>query len=362
MFLPSPDIHLLATQQPPRPVELLSVRSAIEQTREMCRDLHELVRLWEAWDRDRAGWSELATLMQARGRKASGVVPYVRSLQQVRQTCARAREAEARIPYTRGLTASDTIAGEQSLISPSPTAPLFGSHPILSLASSFLVTSLSPLADAPPPLLIPNLLHSLSYLRLRDSASLADSQAHQLLTFLEQDLARDFLLRNSVHLAAQNRARQRRWTVKLVCAGRAVAMRERIGEVVRPAWDRLLPSLVGSWSSLDGDLDSSTEPPLLGDVTPLERDQLVHLPDLLAAAIDRQNARWALEAHMSGFESSMGLFDTVEEKVQAWWVGERVARAVQEERPLHGVKGDAPPNELGAIRILCQSSRLVSPS
>ncbi|PAK71525.1 hypothetical protein B8W95_13895, partial [Staphylococcus pasteuri] len=38
---------------------------------------------------------------------------------------------------------------------------------------------------------------------------------------------------------------------------------------------------------------------------------------------------WALEAHLSGFEASMQLFDSVEEKRQAWWAAERVAQSIE---------------------------------
>lgn len=45
----------------------------------------------------------------------------------------------------------------------------------------------------------------------------------------------------------------------------------------------------------------------------------------------RQSSLWALESHLSGFEASMQLFDSVEEKRQAWWAAERVAQSIARE-------------------------------
>lgn len=90
IFLPSRKVPLLPTQQPPRPVSPLSFPRAIDQTRELCDDLEELVLLVQAWDQDDADkgldrrWTRLEEWARGRGRKGARAVPYMRSLQQVR--------------------------------------------------------------------------------------------------------------------------------------------------------------------------------------------------------------------------------------------------------------------------------------
>ncbi|GAA5969103.1 hypothetical protein JCM8115_007116 [Rhodotorula mucilaginosa] len=374
IFLPSRKVPLLPTQQPPRPVSPLSFPRAIDQTRELCDDLEELVLLVQAWDQDDADkgldrrWTRLEEWARGRGRKGARAVPYMRSLQ-------------------------------QSVIVPSPTAPLFGSHPYLSLVQAFLASSLPLPSSSFTSHLLPTLLHSLSFLRLRHSSNLAaSSPAHRVLTYFEHDLARDFLLRNTVHLSGQNRARQRRWTVKLLLlsseedeagVGRGGG---GIDEVLRPAWREVLPTLLeGDDTAIpmpndDGDGDPehhathsdnapSPSSKWLGPLTSHQRDLLVRFPDLLATAMHRQFTLWALEAHLSGFEASMQLFDSVEEKRQAWWAAERVAQSIERaieaslERKREGAVLDGEEvregnlalrdqlDEVRAIATLCRSSR-----
>ncbi|GAA5978795.1 hypothetical protein JCM10908_004488 [Rhodotorula pacifica] len=352
VFTPSRSIPLLSTQQPPRPVVPLAFSSAIEQTRVMCTQMEELVLLWREWDADAdeqeddggeaSRWRRFEEWAKGRGREGSETVPYVRSLQ-------------------------------QSLIVPSPTSPLFGASPLLSLTSSFLLSSV-PLSSSSCTL-IPSLLHALSFLRLRQPY--ATSPAHQVLHFLEQDLTREFLLRNTVHLSGQNRARQRRWTIKMLSSGAGgggnAAMarlpREGIEEGFRPAWEACLPALLQE--ARDSDAEEEEDSALLGPLTATQRAQLAQFPNLLASAIRRQSALWALEAHLSAFEPSMGLFEaTEEEKRQAWWVAERVAKSVEEEirsslrdaeeKSLAGMALRRQADEVHAIAVLCQSSRWLS--
>lgn len=288
----------------------------------------------------------------------------------------------------------------QSVIVPSPTAPLFGSHPYLSLVQAFLASSLPLSSSSFTSHLLPTLLHSLSFLRLRHSSNLAaSSPAHRVLTYFEHDLARDFLLRNTVHLSGQNRARQRRWTVKLLLLNtendEAGVGRGGIDAVLKPAWREVLPTLLeGEDTAMtmpndDGDGDPehhathsdnapSPSSKWLGPLTSHQRDLLVRFPDLLATAMHRQSTLWALEAHLSGFEASMQLFDSVEEKRQAWWAAERVAQSIEREieasleRKREGAVLDGEEvregnlalrdqlDEVRAIATLCRSSRKVT--
>ncbi|KWU41392.1 hypothetical protein RHOSPDRAFT_37065 [Rhodotorula sp. JG-1b] len=366
IFLPSRKVPLLSTQQPPRPVSPLSFRRAIEQTRQLCDDLEELVLLVQSWDQDDdkdpgPRWTRLEEWARGRGRKGATAVPYMRSLQ-------------------------------QSVIVPSPTAPLFGSHPYLSLVQAFLASSL-PLPSSFTSHLLSTLLHSLSFLRLRQSSSLTSpSPAHRVLSYFEQDLARDFLLRNTVHLSGQNRARQRRWTVKLLLLNNENNKEAGVGrggggidEVLRPTWREVLPTLLEGGGDDDDDNDdhpgahhhSPSSSKWLGPLTSHQRDLLIRFPDLLATALHRQSALWALEAHLSGFEASMQLFDSVEEKCQAWWAAERVALSIareieaslEREREREGAAADGEEagrgnfalrdqlDEVHAIATLCRSSR-----
>lgn len=155
-----------------------------------------------------------------------------------------------------------------------------------------------------------------------------------------------------------------------------------IDEVLRPAWREVLPVLLEGDDDAEDDRGayhhSSSSSKWLGSLAPHQRDHLVRFPDLLAAAMHRQSILWALEAHLSGFEASMQLFDSVEEKCQAWWAAERVAQSIAREieasleREREGAAADGEEarqgnvalrdqlDEVQAIATLCRSSRKVT--
>ncbi|GAA5883640.1 hypothetical protein JCM3774_005989 [Rhodotorula dairenensis] len=400
-FAPAPSslVPLLPTPQPPRPVRAQSLPEALCQTRHLCVDLTRLVHLWNRYLRGTTlgtlgtfePWNELDEWATESARNASETIPYLRSLQ-------------------------------QSLIVPSPTAPLFGSvreeadysplpeeedsEDLLSLVASFVVEHSGP-DDAAGAHLFPAVGRSLTILlgpgptpgpgpvtpppSSSSSPSSASHAARRVLTFLKHDVARDFLLRNSVHLSAQNRARQRRWTVKMLLPRGAMeveggpttrlrtARRQgQIGTVdgeLRPAWEQCWPHLVPLLSPKSSPSQSQEDhlPQSLVTTTtaataampatqdPADLDLLRRLPDLVLRAVRVQSAVWALEAHLSGFEPSVGLFrlppssarrgvrgprgadpdpdpDEDELQSQAWWVAERVAREILEREIGQGAK------------------------
>lgn len=262
----------------------------------------------------------------------------------------------------------------QSLIVPSPSAPLFGTHPLLALVASYLDASL----PAPPAQPSPRrVLRALSRLRLRSSApsQLSLSPAHHVLLFLENPLGREFLLRLTVHASAQNRARQRRWGVKILRAEEGVGEGEeeegwsrKVQEGFKPAWEGVLPKLVQECAADEVDDGAPSPSP-----SPSLRAALERFPTLLARALERQRARFALEAHLSGFEDELvGVFEACdeEEKCAGWWVGERLARALLKSQGAERAKGDIggggkaeeeeEEEETRAIATLCRTSRLVS--
>jgi len=81
-FHPSATVPLLATQQPPRPVDIFPLGAAYDLWRGIVRDLGELMALWELWRRGDGGWRELHEWSRRRARVEAQ--PYVRSVQQVR--------------------------------------------------------------------------------------------------------------------------------------------------------------------------------------------------------------------------------------------------------------------------------------
>lgn len=225
--------------------------------------------------------------------------------------------------------------------------------------------------------------------------AVAAEAARRVLSFLKEDLARDFLLRHAVALSAQNRARQRRWTVKMLLPvpspppsmggtfpeeekeGTMTRLRRRrrrrrrssssssrgdgsVEDALTPAWEQVWPHLVRR--ELD---DAPNSAPLLPIHHLLRIGQRGGVPDLVLTAVRVRSARYALEAHLSGFEPSVAVFsrplgttssssdrprrrreeeerkgarrgereedEEVEEeevRCQAWWVAERVAREI----------------------------------
>ncbi|TNY20724.1 phosphatase and actin regulator [Rhodotorula diobovata] len=202
-FHPSTTVPLLATQQPPRPVDILPLGEAYDLLREVVDDTRELMQLWELWRRGEGGWKDLHEWSRARGRTEA--VPYVRSLQ-------------------------------QSLIS--TTTHLFHAHPLSSLAASFLQL-LTPLP--------PSFLSTLPFLLSREYHP--TQPAHTLLAFLDRLAAK--LAQFAHALAGQNRARQRRWVVKSLGAW---------GDVVREAEDHA-PRLVRDVLAALGPALPSEDPP-----------------------------------------------------------------------------------------------------
>ncbi|GAA5890819.1 hypothetical protein JCM8208_003063 [Rhodotorula glutinis] len=165
-FHPSATVPLLATQQPPRPVDILPLDAAYDVWRRVVDDLGELMALWELWRRGDGGWRELHEWSRKRARVEAQ--PYVRSLQ-------------------------------QSLIS-TPTH-LFHVNPLSSLGTSFLILT-TPLPAS--------FTSTLSLLLSHESHP--TQPAHALLAFLERLSAK--LAQFAHALAGQNRGRQRRWVIK----------------------------------------------------------------------------------------------------------------------------------------------------
>ncbi|GAA5837751.1 hypothetical protein JCM9279_006851 [Rhodotorula babjevae] len=165
-FHPSATVPLLATQQPPRPVDIFPLGAAYDLWRRIVSDLGELMALWELWRRGEGGWRELHEWSRRRARVEAQ--PYVRSVQ-------------------------------QSLIS-TPTH-LFHVNPISSLGTSFLTltTPLSSTFVSTLPILLSHESHP-------------SQPAHALLAFLERLSAK--LAQFAHALAGQNRGRQRRWVIK----------------------------------------------------------------------------------------------------------------------------------------------------
>ncbi|GAA6000952.1 uncharacterized protein JCM10292_006510 [Rhodotorula paludigena] len=194
-FAPSSTVPLLATQQPPRPVPALALAEAYDTLRQLCEDVEDLVRLWDAWNRGEGGWKALREWSTRRARKE--MVPYVRSLQ-------------------------------QSLIASPPH--LFHTHALLSLPLSFLRT-LTPLPASFYPA-----LYALSAQETHPS-----QPAHRLLSFF--DRLASHLLQTTAHLSAQNRARQRRWVVKSLQAWSELGTHEAEREVRPLIVNEVLPLL-----------------------------------------------------------------------------------------------------------------------
>ncbi|BGP53648.1 N-alpha-acetyltransferase, non-catalitic subunit [Rhodotorula sphaerocarpa] len=337
-FTPQEDLPLLATQQPPRPVRALSLPASLNQTADFVRDLEALARVWRWWDEEEG--------KEGKGGEGDGGEAW-RRVERWARRCAGRRGSES-VPYVRSL--------QQSLIVPSPSAPLFGTHPLLALVASYLDASL----PAPPAQPSPRrVLRALSRLRLRSSApsQLSLSPAHHVLLFLENPLGREFLLRLTVHAkeGVGVGEEEEGWSRK-------------VQEGFKPAWEGVLPKLVQECAADEVDDGAPSPSP-----SPSLRAALERFPTLLARALERQRARFALEAHLSGFEDELvGVFEACgeEEKCAGWWVGERLARALLKSQGAERAKGDIggggkaeeeeEEEETRAIATLCRTSRLLS--
>ncbi|GAA5989289.1 hypothetical protein JCM11641_006102 [Rhodosporidiobolus odoratus] len=188
-FNPSASVPLLPTQQPPRPVDILSRQEAYDElTGKLAGQLEGLVRLWEdCAKREGEGveWSELERFCREVGRKASERSPYIRSL-------------------------------TQSIISPTPSLLL--THPSNLLTGTFL-----------------SHLSGLSPLFFSRISVLPPSPTTDSLLAWSSRLATTFLLPTTSSLSSQNRGRQRRIVLKSLAR-----MVESISEVEREILPRLI--------------------------------------------------------------------------------------------------------------------------
>ncbi|BGP29785.1 N-alpha-acetyltransferase, non-catalitic subunit [Rhodotorula toruloides] len=200
----------------------------------------------------------------------------------------RERGRKASVPYIRSV--------QQSVIA-SPTH-IFSVSNHLHLSLSFLRTFV-PLSPSHFNTLFSTLLS------LRSTETDPSQLGHKALGFCER-LASEFLIKSSVHLCGQNRGRQRRLARKSLRGWLSFA---------READEQVVPLLVGLLPNLPFDAE--------------ERQEIEHGLHWISGAIEAQVMLLALEALMSGLEEQVGLFDTEEEKRQAWWVGGRLADRIE---------------------------------
>ncbi|KPV75711.1 uncharacterized protein RHOBADRAFT_52745 [Rhodotorula graminis WP1] len=307
-FHPSATVPLLATQQPPRPVDILPLDAAYDLWRRIVSHLGELMGLWELWRKGEGGWKELHEWSRRRARVEAQ--PYVRSVQ-------------------------------QSLIS-TPTH-LFHVKPISSLATSFLTftTPLPSSFTSTLPLLLSHESHP-------------SQPAHTLLAFLERLSAK--LAQFAHALAGQNRGRQRRWVIKslgtwdeLVCEAAGDA--RRLVHEVLAAVEYALP---------EGDAARVRRAAQLLRVAVSAHAHELALETLLSG----------FEEAVGLFGGGGGPSGAGGGAAEAWWVGTRVARRlatlwdtlVGEKDEGEGGRDylEAKSFEARAIEAVCAASWLVS--
>ncbi|GAA5896572.1 hypothetical protein JCM6882_005731 [Rhodosporidiobolus microsporus] len=229
-----------------------------------------------------------------------------------------------------------------------------GTPYVRSVEQSVIATPSHIFSTSPPPLLTltflstlarlsPILLQRLSLIRSQHETSPAQP-AHRVLAWAERTAAL-FLVPTTAGLSGQNRGRQRRIAVK--SAGKFAGL-------VREAEGDIVPLLIGGGLA-----------PSVG----AEEDDLAAVRRI-PAAIAAHALEVVLEGLMSGFEEDVGLLREEEEaRMEGWWVGERVAVALERlwERLMSGGKGEGEGQEAtkylsekkaeaSAVKEMCRAS------